>query len=451
MRPRVALIAARPRGLSQLNAFEEARKKRDDVPEVVCYEKQSDLGGIWNYTWRTGLDEFGEPVHSSMYRYLWSNGPKECLEYPDYTFDDHFGRPIPSFPPREALFSYIAGRAQKNDLRRFIEFNTPVRWVEYDADADKFNVKVERLTDRDTRVEQFDYVIVCVGHFAIPNVPQFDGFETFPGRVLHAHDVRDAQEFAGKRLVVLGSSYSAEDIALQSKKYGASAVTVSYRTAAMGFEWPEGIEELPLLSGMEGKTAHFSDGSTREVDAVILCTGYQHCFPFIEDSLRLRTDNVLYPPELYRGVFWVDNPKVMYIGMQDQYYTFTLFDAQAWCARDFVLGRVTLPSRQEMLDDIAAWRARQDQLADPLEEIDFQADHLADLVKDTDYPKFDLDLTREHFKKWEHDKEDSIIGYRDRAFSSPCTGTMATVHHTPWWEEPDDSMETFLGAGPVRA
>ena len=45
-----------------------------------------------------------------MYRYLWSNGPKECLEFADYSFDEHFGSPIPSFPPREVLYNYIIGR-----------------------------------------------------------------------------------------------------------------------------------------------------------------------------------------------------------------------------------------------------------------------------------------------------------------------------------------------------
>ena len=35
-----------------------------------------------------------------LIRYLWSNGPKECLEFPYYTFEKHFGKPIPSFPPR---------------------------------------------------------------------------------------------------------------------------------------------------------------------------------------------------------------------------------------------------------------------------------------------------------------------------------------------------------------
>ena len=74
---RVAIIGAGPSGLAALRAFESARLKGAEIPELVCYERQSNWGGLWNYTWRTGTDEFGEPVHGSMYRYLWSNGPKE--------------------------------------------------------------------------------------------------------------------------------------------------------------------------------------------------------------------------------------------------------------------------------------------------------------------------------------------------------------------------------------
>ena len=88
---KIAIIGAGPSGLAQLRAFESAEKNGDKIPEVVCFEKQEDWGGLWNYTWRTGTDEFGEPVHCSMYRYLWSNGPKECLEFADYSFEEHFG------------------------------------------------------------------------------------------------------------------------------------------------------------------------------------------------------------------------------------------------------------------------------------------------------------------------------------------------------------------------
>ena len=32
------------------------------LPELVCYEKQDDWGGMWNYDWRTGTDQYGEFV-----------------------------------------------------------------------------------------------------------------------------------------------------------------------------------------------------------------------------------------------------------------------------------------------------------------------------------------------------------------------------------------------------
>jgi trimethylamine monooxygenase len=445
MASRVAVIGAGPCGLAQLNAFEDAREQGAEVPEIVCFEKQSDWGGLWNYTWRTGLDEHGDPVHGSMYRYLWSNGPKECLEFADYTFDEHFGQPIPSFPPREVLYDYITGRAKKRNVRQFIQFSTVVRWISYDEKAGKFAVTVQTRDDGRTRTEEFDKVIVATGHFSTPNMPSFPGFDQFPGRIMHSHDFRDAQEFTGKRLLVIGSSYSAEDIALQARKYGAQSVTISYRTAPMGFPWPPGITEVPLLTGVDGNQAQFADGTARSVDTIVLCTGYQHSFGFIADDLRLRTPNVLYPDQLYKGVFWLGHPDLMYLGMQDQFYTFTMFDGQAWYARDYVLGRIALPSPADMAADIAHWRGRLAECAGPSDQIDFQGDYVADLYKDVDYPSYDVDLTRAHFKAWEHDKETSITGYRDRSFSSPCTGSVAPVHHTPWWQELDDSMTTFLG------
>ena len=94
---KVAIIGTGPCGLSMLRSFEQAEKKGEKIPQIVCFEKQEDWGGVWNYNWRTGSDQYGDPVPNSMYRYLWSNGPKECLEFADYSFDEHFGNPIPSF------------------------------------------------------------------------------------------------------------------------------------------------------------------------------------------------------------------------------------------------------------------------------------------------------------------------------------------------------------------
>lgn len=44
------------------------KREGREVPDIVCYEKQGDWGGLWNYSWRTGTDQYGEQVHGSMYR-----------------------------------------------------------------------------------------------------------------------------------------------------------------------------------------------------------------------------------------------------------------------------------------------------------------------------------------------------------------------------------------------
>jgi trimethylamine monooxygenase len=156
---RVAVIGAGPSGLAQLRAFQSAARKGARIPEVVCFEKQEDWGGLWNYTWRTGLDEHGEPVHGSMYRYLWSNGPKECLEFADYTFEEHFGKPISSYPPRAVLWNYIKGRVEKAKVRKWVRFCTPVRMVTFSKKSRKFTVTAhDRRKDR-MYAEEFDYVV----------------------------------------------------------------------------------------------------------------------------------------------------------------------------------------------------------------------------------------------------------------------------------------------------
>lgn len=440
----VAIIGAGPCGTAQLRAFASAQKKGADIPEIVCYEKQADWGGLWNYTWRTGLDEYGEPVHGSMYRYLWSNGPKECLEFADYTFEEHFGRPIASYPPRAVLADYIKGRVENAGVRDWVKFRTVVSDVSYSEATGLFTVTVKDLPKNQVSSREFDNVVVANGHFSTPNVPHFDGFESFNGRILHAHDFRDAVEFKDQDILIIGTSYSAEDIGSQCHKYGCKSVTVSYRTAPMGFHWPDSWQEVPLLTKVVNKTAHFKDGTTKEVDTIILCTGYLHHFPFMSDSLRLITTNRLWPLDLYKGVVWEKNPKVMYLGMQDQFYTFNMFDAQAWYARDVIMGKIAVPSYQDMTKHSAKWRVREEALQDDEQMIWFQGDYTRELIAETDYPSFDVEGVNKTFMQWEHHKHDDIMGFRNNAYPSLMTGNKQPLHHTPWMEAMDDSMASYL-------
>ena len=441
---RVAILGAGPSGLAQLRAFQSAADKGEEIPEIVCYEKQDEWGGLWNYTWRTGVDEFGEPVHCSMYRYLWSNGPKEGLEFADYTFDEHFGKEFASFPPREVLYDYIEGRVKKAGVRKYITVQTAVRHVTYNDDTGMFSVTVHDLPNDREYTEEFDDVICATGHFSTPNVPEYEGFDVFGGRVLHAHDFRDALEFKDKDILIIGTSYSAEDIGSQCWKYGCKSVTVSHRTAPMGYKWPDNWQEVPILTKMDQDTAYFKDGTSKKVDAVILCTGYVHSFPFMEESLKLRTANRLATADLYKGVVWVNNPKLFYLGMQDQWFTFNMFDAQAWYVRDIILGKIAVPDQAARAADVVERVAREDAGEDDYYAIRYQGDYVQELIDETDYPSFDVEGANQAFFEWKKNKKKDIMTFRNLSHKSVMTGKQSPPHHTPWKDCLDDSMKDYL-------
>lgn len=441
---RIAIIGAGPSGMAQLRAFQSAKSKGLQVPEIVCFEKQNDWGGLWNYTWRTGVDQHGEAVHGSMYRYLWSNGPKEALEFADYTFDEHFKKPIASYPPRAVLWDYIKGRVEKAGVKDQVRFNTAVRHVEYDQVTEKFTVHVCDHTQDRVYSEQFDYVVVASGHFSTPKVPEYEGFDQFNGRILHAHDFRDAVEFKGKTVLLVGSSYSAEDVGSQCYKYGAKQIYSCYRSQPMGYKWPKNWSEKQHLLKVDENTAYFGDGSSAKIDAIILCTGYLHHFPYMAEDLRLKTHNCLYPQSLYQGVVWENNPKLFYLGMQDQWYTFNMFDAQAWYVRDIIMGKIELPPSADMQAHSQMWMARESKLKTPEQMVKFQGEYIKQLIAATDYPSFDIDAVNDIFMQWKKHKKEGIMNFRDKTYRSVMTGKMSKPHHTPWLYALDDSLEAYL-------
>lgn len=225
---RVAIIGGGPSGILTLAAFQEAKSKGEQIPEIVLFERQSEIGGLWNLTWRTGVDVDGFPVHNGMYRHLWSNGPKEALEFPDYSFEQHYGEKTCSYPPRLGLRDYLMGYVNKHHKidHSMIRCNTYVKNVEYSDD--KFTI-----TAKDSEKEyseQFDRVVVASGHFSTPNMPtNFENLDQFKGLITHSHDFRNAEAYEGQTIVVVGKSYSAEDVASQLYKYKAKKVIITHR------------------------------------------------------------------------------------------------------------------------------------------------------------------------------------------------------------------------------
>ncbi|KAL4238253.1 hypothetical protein ACF0H5_002966 [Mactra antiquata] len=435
--------------MSALYQLTKEFNKLNEDTVIVCYEKQSTWGGHWNLQIPSENVRFKEAMHSAMYKHLWSNSPKECLELPDYTFYHHFGKAVPSFPPREVLRDYMEGRWKQSqcDLFKLVNGDTLVKNVTYNDSDDTFSVTTSRVGDNRTATQIFSHVIVAVGRYTTPNVPKFTGVESFPGRIIHSRDFRNPVDFRNQRILVVGASYSAEDIALTCSKFGAKRVTVSWLTSPIGHRWPEGISERPLVKHIDGNRILFKDGHIEEVDSIIWCTGYIAEFPFMESRLAPNPTQVVYPKGLYKGMVWTgcNTNKLFYMGIYNLLYTFPVFDLQAlWISR-YIMNAIPNEPRplSDMILHIEEQFIKTSGLKSFYDYLDYQALVINMLCTDTGYTKEILKFD-DLFRTWLRQRYDDILTHRNHCYRSVFTGTMSAKPNTPWWEARDDSKEAFL-------
>lgn len=82
----------------------------------------------------------------------------------------------------------------------------------------------ERIT------EVFDYLVCSTGLHCKPHLPNIPGSEDFRGHVLHSSDFRSNDDrLRGKRVVVVGNSYSGVEIASNLVGHSQSVVNVFKR------------------------------------------------------------------------------------------------------------------------------------------------------------------------------------------------------------------------------
>ena len=255
-------------------------------------------------------------------------------------------------------------------------------------------------------------------------------------------------DFKGQRVLIIGSRWSAEDLAVQAYKFGAERVLMSWRNLPHWVGFPKVIEQHPAVEKLENKTAYFRDGYRADVDMIIFCTGYRWHFPFMADNLRLKEQFMIASKDLYKTIVWLNggNGKVLYIGAQySPIFTFVLLEAQSIWSCKYIMGEMNVPSQDKMIDDSVRWLKRFSEV-DPTsfhDMIPFLAEALADICEGTGYNKIYCTHIEDVFKDVVSHKIDNILTYRDKQFKSIYTGKVTPLHHTHWLEAFDDSLEAF--------
>ncbi len=257
-----------------------------------------------------------EPPSTNMYEGLWINGMKEGMEFFDYTYDDHFHAPQPVFLRRKDVLEYFMARVTKHEnIFQHVEFNTSVKSVVYDDSMEKFVIETESDFGETVAQYTFDKCIWSAGLNGKPKIIKdiSDELTDFNGTIVHSSDMNalaendeDHEGVKGKTILMVGDSYSAEDLALQCIKLGAEKIYITSRKASgsaiyMG-AWPQekveilkyctpygvkddGTNSTILCEGLWPEEG-YGDREVENVSIVIFCTGYEPNMEMLDPSLR---------------------------------------------------------------------------------------------------------------------------------------------------------------------
>lgn len=103
------------------------------------------------------------------------------------------------------------------------------------------------------------------------------------------------------------------------------------------------------------RAAVFDDGSVeRDIDVIILCTGYAYSFPFLVPMDPAIKDEGIGALPLYQYIFHMHHPTLAFVETPEMIVPFPLAECQAAIIARVWSGRLALPS----LHDMEEWREK---------------------------------------------------------------------------------------------
>jgi len=349
---RYALIGASPMGLAMAKVLKEL-----GIP-FQGFELHSGVGGLWDI----------DGPNSTMYETAHLISSKRMTEFTDFPMKAETAE----YPSHQNLKEYFQDFADHFGLREHYLFNTEVLKTEPLGVAGE-GWRVTWRTEQGEQSAQFKGVMIANGTLSEPNRPNFKG--EFSGEIIHSSEYRYPSQLTGKKVLIVGAGNSGCDIAVDAIHHGAKCdlsmrrgyyfvpkyvfgkpadtmggliklpMWLKRRIDGMILKWFVGdpqkygfpkpdyqlYESHPVVNSLvlyhaghgdikirkdidhlDGKTVHFTDGSSDEYDLILAATGYKLHYPFIaKDLLNWQGD----APHLYLNAMHPTRDDLFVLGM----------------------------------------------------------------------------------------------------------------------------------------
>ncbi|SEP53352.1 flavin-containing monooxygenase [Amycolatopsis saalfeldensis] len=291
------------------------------------------------------LEAGEEPVGSwpSYYDSLTLFSPARFSALPGMAFP---GDPE-HYPHRDEVVEYLRRYAKNLDA----DIRTGHRVDTVRPDGTGFVARLADGTELRSAI-----LIAATGAFGRPYRPALPGLDSFTGTVLHAADYREPTAFAGQRVVVVGAANSAVQIGTELGDH--AAVTLATRKPVrfapqrpLGRDvhfWSviSGFDALPIghllrtpphtpvnddghyqravaagrpdqrrmFTSVDGNRLTWPDGTSEQVDTIILATGYRPDLSYLGELGAITGDGT---PRQRRGLSST-HPGLGYVGLEWQ-------------------------------------------------------------------------------------------------------------------------------------
>lgn len=174
--------------------------------DTLLIERNDRVGDNWRQRYHSLV--MHDPVHSNHMPYL------------------PFPANWPTFTAKDKIGDWFEAYASVMELN--VWTSTEFTGASYDEDEGRWTLTVTRTAPDGTeqRTLHPHHIVLATGISGKPSSPHLPGQEKFDGELLHSSQFRDGGDFEGKKVVIVGASNSAHDIAHDLAEHGVDVTMI---------------------------------------------------------------------------------------------------------------------------------------------------------------------------------------------------------------------------------
>ena len=110
-----------------------------------------------------------------------------------------------------SILKYVQDTAREHDVERHIRYGLQVKRASWSTADAAWTVEAERGGSGELQRFSCNFLFMCSGYYRYDagHLPQFDGHEDFRGRIVHPQFWPEGLDYAGQRVIIIGSGATA--------------------------------------------------------------------------------------------------------------------------------------------------------------------------------------------------------------------------------------------------